>query len=43
MTYPHHGKPITEITRIIGDVSDKADDIKNQSDELGGMVGSYNV
>ena len=33
----------TEITRIIGDVSDKADDIKNQSDELGGMVGSYNV
>ena len=33
----------TEITRIIGNVSDKADSIKNQSDELGGMVGSYNV
>ena len=32
-----------EITRIIGDVSDKAENIKAQSDELGSMVGSYRV
>ena len=33
----------TEITDIIGNVADKAENIKNQSDDLGNMVGKYKV
>ena len=33
----------TEITDIINNVSERADNIKNQSDDLGNMVGKYKV
>ena len=33
----------TEITGIIKNVAEKADNIKNQSDDLGNMVGNYKV
>ncbi len=33
----------TEITDIIKNVAEKADNIKNQSDDLGNMVGNYKV
>ncbi len=33
----------TEITDIINNVAEKADNIKNQSDDLGNMVGKYKV
>ena len=31
------------IIKVIGNVTDKADSIKHQSDDLGNMVGSYKV